>query len=324
MDEFALIQKFFHPLQGEDDDSSAEDFILKIGDDAAVWKGQGNLAFSIDTLVEGVHFTPDIPPEDLGYRVLAVNLSDLAAMAATPSFFTLAITLPEANPVWLEQFAQGMKTLAVHHGIALVGGDTTRGPLTITVQVHGDCPKPIKRSGACVGDDVYVTGFPGDAASGLKIWLDKRAQNLTETEAYLVDRFHRPTPRVELAQQLAPYLNSMLDVSDGLVSDLGHIAKASDVDLQVQVDWVTPSDQNVTCVGADSALKLALTGGDDYELAFTAPQKYRQEIADIAAQTGLPVTLIGRVHDKAEADRFGRVSLFPESYAVKQGGYNHF
>ncbi len=324
MDEFALIQKFFQPLQDGSSASASNDFLIKIGDDAAVWKGQGNLAFSIDTLVEGVHFTSDIRPEDLGYRVLAVNLSDMAAMAAQPLFFTLAITLPRSDPEWLRRFASGLGELASQHNVLLVGGDTTCGPLTISVQIHGSCPNPIKRSAALVSDDVYVTGYLGDAAAGLKLWLETKSEGVTDTHQYLLQRFHRPTARVELATVLSPYLNSMLDVSDGLVSDLGHIAKTSDVDINIDTRLIPISHQLSSYFSEEEALKAALTGGDDYELAFTASSSYRSAIEEISNKFSIPVTRVGVVLEKGDPDCSGSVLLSPESFQLDKGGYNHF
>ncbi len=332
MDEFTLIKTLFQPLQtvGQTQQDPEHGFLKKIGDDAAVWKGQGNLAFSIDTLVEGVHFTPDIPPEDLGYRCLAVNLSDLAAMAATPAFYTLAITLPSVDLPWISSFVQGIRTLAEQHDVPLVGGDTTRGPLTITLQAHGLCPQPVYREGACPGDDVYVSGTLGDAAAGLKLWLNREERhkdhNPAQSDSYLIERFHRPTPRIALGQALAGVATAMLDVSDGLLADLSHIAEASQVQLTVDARRLPLSSALVERFGESQASEWALTGGDDYELAFTAPRSAREILRQIAEKLGIQLTRIGQVAERDEMSSGERGSVQVEHALIELGqvGYNHF
>ena len=324
MDEFELIKTIFHPLQhpAEEGDKSADSFLMKIGDDAAVWKGQGNLAFSIDTLVEGVHFTPDIPPRDLGYRVLAVNLSDLAAMSAIPQFFTLAITLPSCQSEWLTQFALGMKALVDQYRIPLVGGDTTKGPLTITIQAHGLTANPVYRNGAQVGDDVYVSGCLGDAAAGLKLWLDGIRKPESPDQCYLIERFHRPTPRIELGEALASVANAMLDISDGLVADLSHMATASECIIEVDADKLPLSKSLLNTVDLDQAKIWALSGGDDYELAFTAASSQRNRLEKISAALGLPLARVGSVKPQTDAGSLVKIINGPKE--IKASGYNHF
>lgn len=325
MDEFELIKTIFHPLQhpAGEGDKSADSFLMKIGDDAAVWKGQGNLAFSIDTLVEGVHFTPDIPPKDLGYRVLAVNLSDLAAMSATPQFFTLAITLPSCQSEWLTQFALGMKALVDQYQIPLVGGDTTKGPLTITIQAHGLTANPVYRSGAQVGDDVYVSGGLGDAAAGLKLWLDGIRKPQSPDQCYLIERFHRPTPRIELGEALASVANAMLDVSDGLVADLSHMATASECIIEVDADKLPLSKSLLNTVDLDQATIWALSGGDDYELAFTVASSQRNRLKKISATLGVPLTRVGSVKPQTDAGK-SLVKVINGPKEIEASGYNHF
>lgn len=327
MDEFTLIKTLFQPLQelGQEENASSS-FLKKIGDDAAVWKGQGNLAFSIDTLVEGVHFTPDIPPEDLGYRCLAVNLSDLAAMSAVPLFYTLAITLPKVDSVWLTDFVSGMKTLAQDYQIPLVGGDTTKGPLTITIQAHGSCPKPVYRDGAKVEDDVYVSGTLGDAAGGLALWLDKSEWIHDDSYRYLIQRFHRPTPRINLGCSLSDVAHAMLDVSDGLLADLTHIAHASDVSIVVNASALPISDSLRACFSEQQALEWALSGGDDYELAFTAPKAARAKLQALSRALNVPISRIGRVTASKDGalDGCSRVRVENASVDVTRPGYNHF
>lgn len=322
MDEFTLIKTLFQPLQelGREEQASSS-FLKKIGDDAAVWKGQGNLAFSIDTLVEGVHFTPDIPPDDLGYRCLAVNLSDLAAMSATPLFYTLAITLPKVEQAWLSAFVSGMENLARQHQIPLVGGDTTKGPLTITIQAHGSCPDPVYRDGAKVGDDVYVSGSLGDAAAGLKLWLDRNTLTLDEHKNYLIQRFHRPTPRVELGDALSGVAHAMLDVSDGLLADLTHIAEASDVSIMVDAHLLPLSDALLNSFDKHQAVECALTGGDDYELAFTAPVETCDAVQFLSKTLNIPITRVGSV---ASSNTEASVQVKNAVIDVTRLGYNHF
>ncbi|GLQ33441.1 thiamine-phosphate kinase [Litoribrevibacter albus] len=330
MDEFALIQTLFQPLQeigSEENASTGHGFLKKIGDDAAVWKGQGNLAFSIDTLVEGVHFTSDIPPYDLGYRCLAVNLSDLAAMSATPLFYTLAITLPEIHEPWLRAFVDGMRVLAERFHIPLVGGDTTKGPLTITIQAHGLCPHPVYRDGAQVGDDVYVSGSLGDAAAGLHLWLDRDSRSAASTHAhskdedFLIQRFHKPTPRIVLGQALSGIASAMLDVSDGLLADLRHIAEASGVSVVVDAQSLPISDALSRCFEMPQANEWALTGGDDYELAFTAPPDMEQKLQAVAKQSGIAITKIGRIETVNDTQK---VSVENANVDLTRLGYNHF
>jgi len=330
MDEFELIKTIFHPLQhpAGEGDKSADSFLMKIGDDAAVWKGQGNLAFSIDTLVEGVHFTPDIPPKDLGYRVLAVNLSDLAAMSATPQFFTLAITLPSCQSEWLKLFALGMKELVDQYQIPLVGGDTTKGPLTITIQAHGLTANPVYRSGAQVGDDVYVSGCLGDAAAGLKLWLDGIRNPDSSDQCYLIERFHRPTPRIELGEALATVATAMLDVSDGLVADLSHVATASQCAIELDAGKLPLSESLLKAVDQNQAKTWALSGGDDYELAFTVPSSQRDVLKQISEELGVSLTRIGSVKSPGNANKNNAnknlVNVINGPEAIKTSGYNHF
>ncbi len=279
MGEFDLIAKYFdrRPEQG-------------IGDDCAIFTPTAGtqLCISSDMLVEGRHFFADVNPEALGHKALAVNLSDLAACGATPRAFTLALALPEVNEAWLEGFSRGLFALADLHGCTLIGGDTTKGPLNICITVFGEVPhgEAMLRSGAKVGDDIYVSGTDVDHVGQARLALEIMRGNIkadAETLASVRHRLERPTPRVKLGVALRSIATSCIDVSDGLLGDLGHILKASNVGASVQTAWIKGS------------LDFALAGGDDYELLFTAPQDKRDALQAIASKTSTKVTYIGQV-----------------------------
>jgi len=294
-----------------------EDLLLGIGDDCAqvgVPLGQ-SLVFSIDTLVEGRHFPYDADPAAIGYRAIATSVSDLAAMGARPAFFTLALTLPQSDPQWLAEFASGMAELAEPIGLLLVGGDTTKGPLTISVQVHGyiETIAAVKRSGAVMGDDIYVTGYLGDAAAAIPI-VTGEWQVAAELYDYFYERFWRPTPRLLAGMALKRVAHAMLDISDGLAQDLQHILTASSVGAQIDAGLL-PISPTLRQWQPDNALTLALTGGDDYELCFTAPVSARDEIALIMQTLHLPCQRIGSI---TAAD------FIIEGYHGEKTGWQHF
>lgn len=282
-----------------------DDVRLGIGDDAAVVavpEGR-ELAIAIDTLVEGVHFPIGTAPFDIGWKALAVNLSDLAAMGATPAWALLALTLPAADSHYVESMIDGFVQLAAPHRLALVGGDTTRGPLTITVAVHGFVPpgRALKRSGARVGDVVMVTGTLGDAAAGLQC-LDRhgtRADALLGaspgTREHLVERLNRPTPRLAVGTALRDIATACIDVSDGLLADLAHICRASGVGAEIDAPMLPRSSALLTLFGEEAALDFALGGGDDYELCFTVPPERASEVAGNLSRAGCVATRIGRI-----------------------------
>jgi thiamine-monophosphate kinase len=226
----------------------------------------------MDTLVAGVHFPHGSPPASIGHRVLAVNLSDLAAMGARPAWALLALTLPKIDEPWLEEFTGGFAALARSHDVALVGGDTTSGPLSVTIQIMGHVAKStaMLRSGGRAGDRVFVSGTPGDAAAGLAIEQAKLTAS-SEAERYLRKRFLYPSPRLALGDCLRSYATACIDVSDGLLGDAGKLAHASGRGLEIVFDDVPVSEELVSTVGERRARELALTGGDDYELCFTVP-----------------------------------------------------
>jgi len=285
MDEFTLIDQFFAGRGMRRDDVR-----LGIGDDAAVLCADGDieLVISTDTICEGTHFLPGTPPQALGHRCLAVNLSDLAAMGAEPMWCTLALTLPEAQPDWVRHFADGFFNLAERFGIVLIGGDTVCGPLSMTVTVHGRV-KPgqaIRRNGASDGDLIYVTGVPGLAAAGLRALRATGAA--TDSRSHSVRRFLFPEPRVMEGCALNGLATAMIDVSDGLKVDASRLLAASGLGAQMNLINL-PLD----AVGTSDALELALNGGDDYELCFCVPPDREAELKRQAADWGCPVTRIG-------------------------------
>lgn len=278
LSEFSIIQQYFEQLT-----PSRDDVRLGIGDDCALLQCPEDkvVAVSIDTLVSDIHFFADVNPETLGHKSLAVGLSDLAAMGATPAWFTLALTLPEVDEVWLTGFSQGMATLAREHDIALVGGDTTRGPLTISIQVHGfvDPQKAIRRSGAQIGDMVYLTGTLGDAGAGLQLqqqkWKDASLDK--EDKLYLRQRLEKPSPRLTIGQDLLGLASAAIDISDGLLADLGHIVVASGVGARLDLSKL-PLSATLSKIDRKTAEQFALQSGDDYELCFTVPPQHFAEV----------------------------------------------
>lgn len=288
MAEFALIE-----LIRKRCDVTRTDVRLGIGDDAALLAipvGQ-LLAVSTDTLVAGVHFPHEATARDIGWKSLAVNLSDLAAMGAEPAWATLALTLPSADVHWVDEFADGLAELARPHHVALVGGDTTQGPLSITVTIHGLVPEgaALTRSGARVGDGIYVTGTLGDAAAGLRQVLAK-----TAGDPHLLERLHRPTPRVAQGLILRGRATACIDISDGFAADLRHICDASGVGAQVDADAL-PASRELMAFGVGERRAFQLAGGDDYELCFTAPNEGSADLLDALARSGCAATRIGRI-----------------------------
>jgi thiamine-monophosphate kinase len=318
LSEFSLIQRYFEQLSTQRDD-----VLLGIGDDCALLQCPADhlIAVSIDTLVENIHFFADVDPETLGYKSLAVGLSDLAAMGAQPAWFTLALTLPEVNENWLKGFSQGLAKLAKKHNIQLVGGDTTRGPLTISIQVHGfvAAEKAVRRSGAQVGDMIYVTGTLGDAGAALQLQLQKW-NDVTlniEDKIYLRQRLEQPTPRLEIGQELAGIASSAIDISDGLLADLGHILEKSSVGARLDLTKL-PLSLAMTKVDRKTAERFALQSGDDYELCFTVPPQYFSEIEQRFKDQ---CTLIGTITDD-QGIYF--IDDNDALIALKGTGYDHF
>jgi thiamine-monophosphate kinase len=278
-----------------------DDVRIGIGDDAAVLAPPSGkeLVVAIDTLVEGVHFPSGTAAADIGWKVLAVNLSDLAAMGASPAWALLALTLPSADAVFVEGFAEGFAKLAQPHRLALVGGDTTRGPLTISVAVHGFVPPglALTRAGARVGDAVLVTGTLGDAAAGLRLLQHPRRDDDSHAglRDFLIERLNRPTPRLAVGTALRGQATACVDVSDGLLADLGHICAASGVAAEIETALLPRSSALLELYDDTTALHFALSGGDDYELCFTVPAARVAELQAGLARLGCGATKIGRI-----------------------------
>jgi thiamine-monophosphate kinase len=274
--------------------TTREDVLLGIGDDAALLEVPAGhaLVVATDTLNAGVHFPVETPPADIGWKALAVNLSDLAAMGATPAWCTLSLSLPDADAEWIDAFLEGFMRLAVLHDVALVGGDTTRGPLSISATVHGfvDPARALRRAAAREGDLVWVSGTLGDAAAALEQW---RAGALIDPG--LRERLDRPTPRVALGRALGGIARACIDVSDGLLADLAHVCAASGVSAQIDVDALPASDVLCAEFGGDARRHLQSAGGDDYELCFTAPAAAREAVETAARNADVYITAIGRI-----------------------------
>jgi thiamine-monophosphate kinase len=299
MGEFELIERFFT--------RPARRNALGVGDDCALLSPAPGmqLAVSCDMLLEGRHFLPTVDPFKLGHKALAVNLSDLAACGAKPLAFTLALALPEADEKWLERFSRGLFALADEHGCELVGGDTTRGPLNICITVFGEVPQgeALLRSGARAGDDIYVSGTLGDARLALEVFRGTASVSPRVFEAARA-RMEQPTPRVALGQALRHIASCAIDISDGLLGDLGHILQASGVGAAVDTAVASGLMQSALALDDEKKLEYVLGGGDDYELAFTAPAWQRDAVRAAAEAALTPVTRIGRI----EAQRGLRLS----------------
>lgn len=317
LSEFELIQTYFNRNTGP----QSTDVLLGIGDDCAILRprpGQ-DLLVSIDTLVEGVHFPQGTRPYQLGWRCLAVNLSDLAAMGAEPAWFTLALTLPDNDDNWISEFSRGLFELADQHRIRLIGGDTTRGALSITIQVHGYAPagKALRRDGALSGDAIYVTGFPGEAGAGLR----RIEQGGYGDADPLVRRFFQPQPRLDFGQAIRDWAHAAIDISDGLLADLGHILERSGRGACVEIAAIPCSTPLLAAQGEAQALTLALTAGDDYELCFTAAATHHAQLMQLAEQHQLPVTRIGII---TQESGLNLIDAAGNPVVVESCGYQHF
>ncbi len=314
--EFDIIARYFTRASGD------ADVVVGIGDDAAVLAIGGDVAVTVDTLVAGVHFPDGTAPHLLGYRLMAVNLSDLAAMGANPRWCTLALTLPSADELWLDGFSRGLFELADRFGLSLVGGNLSRGPLTLTLQLIGNVERAnlLTRGGGHVGDDIYVTGTLGDSAAGIALILERNAAPQDSAAAALKQRFYRPIPRVGAGLALGPLATAAIDVSDGLLADLGHICTASGCGATIDVERVPLSVELLSLFPPQEALALALGGGDDYELCFTAPPSRAEEIEAVLEAAATPVRRIGQlVAGQAVVCRRDGEPFTP---AVR--GYHHF
>jgi thiamine-monophosphate kinase len=319
--EFELIERYFR-VPAEAQRRARGDAPLGIGDDAALLNVPSGmqLVAALDTLVEGRHFPAGTPAQSLGHRALAVNLSDLAAMGADPAWFLLSLTMPEANVHFLDAFAGGLMKLAAEYRIALVGGDTTAGPLTVAVQALGLVAPgtAMQRSTAEAGDLLFVSGTPGDAAAGLALEMARSGLS-TGDEHCLRQRFLYPTPRVALGQALRGLASACIDVSDGLAADAGKLAAASGCGVRIDAEKLPLSPALRVQVG-EGAVRAALTGGDDYELCFTVPPARVDELALRLQDVKCRVSCIGVI----EAAAGLRILQRGLPLQIDAGGYDHF
>ncbi|MHB8744353.1 MAG: thiamine-phosphate kinase [Sulfuricaulis sp.] len=316
MNEFELIRSFFARQP-----QTRADVATGIGDDAALLRTPQDqlLAVTSDLLVSGVHFFPDVNPAFLGHKALAVNLSDLAAMGAEPAWFLLNLTMPLADTQWLEQFCRGMFALAGEYNVQLVGGDTARGPLAIAIEAHGFVPetKVLRRSGARVGDQIYVTGTLGDAALALR--QCRGELHLAEHDVSAVmTRLDRPVPRVHEGMTLRGIAHSAIDISDGLLADLGHILVSSQVGARIFLDRI-PVSAAFRSSFQEAGWDTVLAGGDDYELCCTVPKKNIPILEKLDISSGF--------HCIGEIEQQPGLRVMDESgkpYHLPQAGYDHF
>ncbi|MGP9436721.1 thiamine-phosphate kinase [Ewingella sp. AOP8-B2-18] len=318
--EFDLIARYFNRYR-----TARRDVQLGIGDDCALLTVAEKqlLAVSTDTLVEGIHFLKTIDPADLGYKALAVNLSDLAAMGADPAWVSLALTLPEVNTEWLEAFSDSLFDQLNYYGMQLIGGDTTRGPLSMTLTIQGLIPmdRALTRSGAGVGDWIFVTGSLGDSAAGLALLLDQLTVDNAEHRDTLLQRHLRPTPRILQGQALRGLATAAIDISDGLISDLKHVLSASGCGARIDLDALPLSEALLGSVDGDRALKWALTGGEDYELCFTIPEINRGALDVALSHLGVDFTCVGQMAPLSEGITFLRSG---EPVELDWQGFDHF
>jgi len=338
VNEFELIQSYFSRLGNVNRLPGEEGgVVLGIGDDCAILQPppHSQLVVSTDTFISGVHFPDQTSPFDIGYKALAVNLSDLAAMGAMPLWFTLCVTLPSADEQWVSSFCDGMESLIIASGIHLVGGDTTKGPLSISIHVTGAVTQglALRRDGAKVGDDIYVSGEIGHGVAGLDIVLaalgDEAASVGSVELLRSLERFNRPKPRNDVGGKLSGLATSAIDISDGLLVDLRHILQASQVVAELDMGAVpvapSVSDERLF-VGKPSSerRRIACSGGDDYELCFTAPGGRRDSVEAVGSLLAVPLTRVGRIIAKTGTFRVGDVIDKVSQKSLPLAGYNHF
>lgn len=318
MGEFELIQRYFTPA------SYASDVLLGVGDDAAVVDVPAGyrLVSAVDTIVAGVHFPLDTSAADIAYRALAVNLSDMAAMGAQPRWFTLSLCLPDANEAWLAEFGATLQQLARQYGVQLIGGDTVKGPLNISIQILGvvEIDKWLTRAGARPGDVVFVSGVPGEAASGLQLLLDPSITVQHGHREHLLQRFYRPEPRVALGRRIRAAGSAAMDVSDGLLTDLTKLCAASHCGAHLDLDALPISHAAIATLGQQQAERNALAGGDDYELLFTVAHENLLLLESAIADVAVRCTPIGRIMAGKGVQCFRR----GEPVTVEAAGFDHF
>ena len=329
MGEFDIIARYFAPL------SKGETGAFDLRDDAALLdvKPGHQLVITSDCLVSGVHFFAADPPQSIARKALGVNLSDLAAMGASAKAYTLAVAWPEqVTESWISRFAEGLSSAQSDWSVALVGGDTvaTPGPLTLTITAFGEISKgrELRRSGAMPGDDIYVSGTIGDAALGLRSLSTGGEANKTahNSEPYLTDRYHHPQPRLTLGPELPGVATSAIDISDGLLADMAHITSASGVSATLDISRVPLSEAARSIVNrAPEVMQVILTGGDDYELLFTAPPSSREDIALLSEKLSLDLTCIGTIGRKNVNTAIHLVDQNGKNYKLEgERGYQHF
>ncbi|WP_194437492.1 thiamine-phosphate kinase [Vibrio fluminensis] len=317
--EFNLIEKYFVGRQ-----TQRSDVVLAAGDDCALVSAPtGSLiAISTDTLVAGTHFLSSANPAWVAHKALASNISDLAAMGATPAWVSFALTMPDVDEAWLAPFCDSFFALADQYGIQLIGGDTTKGPLSLTLTVQGLIPQgaALQRSGAKPGDGVYVTGWLGDSKAGLDVVLEP--VHLTQPCANeLQQRHYLSTPRIQVGEALRGIASAAIDISDGVISDLGHILKRSGVGAQLQVEQLPLSPQLLAFVGSEQqAQQYALSSGEEYELCFTAPEDQQQTMWRALSDIDCLITRIGTINDSGELT----LTQHGQELTWQLHGYDHF
>ena len=318
MNEFEIIERYFKPKL-QDNEQGLE---LGVGDDAAVINisQDEELVVSIDTLVEGVHFLKDTSPQDIANKSLLVNLSDIAAMGASPRWITLSLTLPDNNSDWLKEFSKQFNSLLADYSLVLIGGDLTKGPLSITIQAHGIVPKGkfLCRSGAKSGDSIYVTGELGAAAYTLR-YLEDSDEKLKPTKKE-IQRLNKPEPRIKTGLEIRDIATSCIDISDGLFIDLSHILRCSKVGAEVKLQDI-PYSSTLRKLNKDLAIDLALTGGDDYELCFTIPSNVSNTDLEKMITTS-KVSKIGRINELSS--KLNLIDDDEKPYKLESAGFQHF
>jgi thiamine-monophosphate kinase len=320
--EFELIRRFF--MRPTTTSASQSGVSVGIGDDAAVLDlpAGDQLVAAVDTILEGRHFLPGTDPKSIGHRALAVNLSDMAAMGATPAWATLALSMPSVDTTWLEGFAAGLLDLADAHRVTLVGGDTTRGPLTVSVQILGVVPRgtALQRSGAQAGDLIVVTGSLGDAGAGLAYSTSMPASVPDEAARSLMARFEYPTPRVAMGIAARGIASAAMDLSDGLVGDLPKLAQASGLGAVVAIEKLPLSAALRAAANAEQARDWALCAGDDYELLFTVAASHYVALQAAAQRLNLTLSIIGEMRAAAGISWL----LDGVAFAPRSRGFDHF
>lgn len=320
LDEFDIINRYFNRIR-----RTRQDVAVGIGDDCALLSVAEKelIAVSTDTLVAGTHFLPDINPSDLGYKSLAVNLSDLAAMGADPAWLLLSITLPTVDENWLSAFSESLFQQLDYYDMQLIGGDITRGPLSLTLTIQGLVPagRALTRSGAHIGDWIYVTGTLGDSAAGLAILQNRLQVSDAQDRHYLLTRYLRPQPRILHGQAMRNLASAAIDISDGIITDLRHILDQSNCGARINLDDIPCSPALLRHTTSGQALRWAISGGEDYELCFTVPEINRGALDIALSHIIEPCTCIGQIGLCGEGIQFTRHHQ-PVQYDWH--GYDHF